>query len=375
MRRALVLVLVASCHEPVLPTPKILSAVATLDSRPVRSLVELDGNTYIFDDAGVTVVRAGAVVARDELATPAPASTIVAPDGEGRWVMSALWRITPDGTAAQINEERLGLTPGAAWRGVYGAGDTIVATSPKGFAVSSDGHHVALYPPTDATDIAVARGRVALAGAAKLDVWDLAAGTSRAYPIGGAHVVFVDAGGAPASSRLVAWTPSRLAVEAGDGALHAITSPTPIAAAVASGKRLWVLADGHVSYLDRGANALAPAAIGAMPIARIFGSPSGDVWVATGTGAAQHLERYAVEAPTGGDPAWSAQVAPVFARVCAHCHLPDGSSGVDLSTPGLWRTERDEIRKRVVVDRSMPPAGTAMSDGDRAAIAAWADAK
>jgi hypothetical protein len=46
---------------------------------------------------------------------------------------------------------------------------------------------------------------------------------------------------------------------------------------------------------------------------------------------------------------------------------------LDLSTPAVWRDERAEIRRRVVVARSMPPAGTAISDADRAAIATWLD--
>jgi cytochrome c5 len=125
-------------------------------------------------------------------------------------------------------------------------------------------------------------------------------------------------------------------------------------------------------------SALAPAAVGATRIDQIFGSPSGDVWAMVGG----KLARYTIPmpAPSGGggagagDAAWSAQIAPVFARVCAHCHLPDGTSGVDLSTAALWAGERAEIGKRVVVQKSMPPAGTAMTDADRATIAAWAGA-
>ncbi len=362
---AVLLALLASCHPAVAVAPRALTPVASLATHRVQSLVELDGNTYVFDDAGVTVVRAGAVVARDDFPASGQASTIAAPDGEGRWVMSALRRITPDGDTAMINEERLGLPVGVAWT-VYGAGPTTVAMSARGLAVAGDGHHVSLFPPSDATSVAVARGRVALANGARLDVWDLAAGTSRSYPLANAHVAFVDADAT--TSRLVAWTPSRLAVEGNDGALHAIATPAPIAGAAASGKRLWVLADGHVSYLDPSATTLAPTTIGAARIDQIFGSPSGDVWTVAGG----KLERYAIAAPTG-DPTWAASVSPVFARVCAHCHLPDGSSGVDLSTPAEWHDERAEIKRRVVVARSMPPAGTAMSDDDRAAIAAWVD--
>ena len=134
-----------------------------------------------------------------------------------------------------------------------------------------------------------------------------------------------------------------------------------------------------------------PTALDLSHAAGIFGSPSGDVWVAS----PGKLARYSAELPPPGAGAgavagappspggaiaavatsWQIHVAPVFARVCAHCHLPDGSSGVDLSTPAAWGDERAEIRKRVIATKTMPPAGTAMADADRAAIASWLDAK
>ena len=88
--------------------------------------------------------------------------------------------------------------------------------------------------------------------------------------------------------------------------------------------------------------------------------------------------RFAADAAatTGGDPTVDGATSrPVFARVCAHCHLPDGSERRrPIDRRAEWGGERGEIGKRVVVDRSMPPAGTAMSDADRAAISAWAGA-
>ncbi len=368
-RRLLLVLALAGCHPAAPLAPQALTTVTTLDTRRVVGVVELDGNTYIFDDGGVSVLRAGAVVARDDFGPAAPPSTIAAPTGDGRWVMSALRRVTTEGDSALVEPERFGLAPDATWSGVYGAGETTVATSAHALAVATDGHHVALYPHVTATEVAVARGRVALAGVDHVDVWDLAAGTSRAYPTGPAHVAFVDADSA--HPRLAVWTPTRLVLEGADGALHPVAVPGPIASAVTSGARLWVLAAGHVAYLDRDAHALRQTAVDAARAERLFGSPVGDVWVASGG----HLARYALGVPGGPDPTWVAQIAPVFARVCAKCHLPDGSAGVDLSTAAAWRTERLAIDQRVLLDRSMPPAGTDLSDGDRAAIAAWVGRK
>ena len=377
MTRSLALAAVlAACH-PAAPAaaPRALATVAALDTSPVRAVVELDGNAYVFESTGVSVVRAGTVIAHTELGVPERPSTIAALGGDGRWVVSGLRRIMPDGEVGVLAEERLGLSPHVHWSGVYGAGPTIVATSSQHLAIATDGHHVALYPPTTAHELAVARGRVALAGAAAIDVWDLAAGTSRAFPIGTAHVVFADANAT--ASRLVAWTADKLAIEGRDGALHPIATPTPIAAVVASGSRVWVWAGARLAYLDRGATALVPTALDARQLAGIFGSPSGDVWVTTALAAHAdklHLARYALDAPAG-DPAWSAAVAPVFAHVCARCHLPGGTAGIDLSTPATWRDARAEIRRRVLVAHSMPPAGTPpLTDADQSALAAWLDA-
>src|SRR5439155_23435796 len=109
----------------------------------------------------------------------------------------------------------------------------------------------------------------------------------------------------------------------------------------------------------------------AAPHAPLAGvSVTGDAWLATLHGL--------VRVSPGGthdDPMWQAQVAPVFQRVCSHCHLPGGDAGIDLSTPGSWIAERDEISRRVLVTRTMPPAGTDLSDADRAALATWLGGK
>ena len=100
--------------------------------------------------------------------------------------------------------------------------------------------------------------------------------------------------------------------------------------------------------------------------ALLAASRTGDAWLAT--------ERGLVRAAPGGmhdDPAWLAQVAPVFQRVCAHCHLPGGEADFDLSTAAAWQADRAELVRRVLVTRTMPPAGTELSDADRAALEAW----
>jgi mono/diheme cytochrome c family protein len=105
--------------------------------------------------------------------------------------------------------------------------------------------------------------------------------------------------------------------------------------------------------------------------AKLSTSPSGDVWVLSeGT-----LDRFARDdrdpgASTLGST-WASVIGPIFARSCSACHLPDGISGTDLSTASAWEGERPEIHERIVVKRSMPPAGHPLSDEDRAVIQRW----
>lgn len=95
------------------------------------------------------------------------------------------------------------------------------------------------------------------------------------------------------------------------------------------------------------------------------------VWIETAGKLVPRPAEVVAARAAPADPLWQQQVAPVFQRVCAHCHLPGGEAGIDLSTPAAWATERDEIANRVMATRTMPPAGTDLSDADRAALAHW----
>jgi hypothetical protein len=208
----------------------------------------------------------------------------------------------------------------------------------------------------------VARDRIAIATEHAVEVWDLAHGTSQTYSVADGFVAFVDPD-VPAS-RLVVRSGRTLWIERA-GALHQIgpRAPYPI---VASGSRLWaILADGSLAVLsnDRLVPTTAKIIDGDM-----FASPTGDVWVRR-RGAPAALQRFSLE--RAADPQWQADVAPVFERVCAHCHLPGGDADVDLSTAAAWEQAREQIRRRVLVDRTMPPAGTTLGDSDRAALSRW----
>jgi mono/diheme cytochrome c family protein len=86
-----------------------------------------------------------------------------------------------------------------------------------------------------------------------------------------------------------------------------------------------------------------------------------------GTGAAQPAR--VQQSPRS----WEHTVRPLFARVCAECHTRDGEAGIDLATAAAWKRRREDVRRAVVVDRTMPPAGRPFSDADREIVRSWID--
>ena len=68
---------------------------------------------------------------------------------------------------------------------------------------------------------------------------------------------------------------------------------------------------------------------------------------------------------------WDETVAPVFHRVCEQCHRPGGGTGAVLSSEEAWEQKRAKLRQRVLVERTMPPAGHPLTDAEREALRAW----
>ncbi len=359
MRAPLLLALVA-CGGAQLGKPIAL----VREPMPVSGrAIELADTTFVFAGKTVTVLRGGAVAARSDAPSEwRDATTIAAPDGNGRWVIGAtadgeLWHVTPSGEI-EAERDRLGLA-GTAVTEVDAAGSTVAALFATGVAVSNDGVHMARIELDHPLALAAARGRLAIANAATVEVWDLVHSTRVSYPFANARLAFVDA--ELDTSRLAVADAQRLYLERG-GALHRVASPSPIRAVTAAGSRLWVLAD-RLYLLDRDHLVPTDASLDSgAGKPELRGSKSGDVWLGQA--------RYSL-GRADDDPAWRAQVAPVFQRVCAHCHLPGGSADIDLSTAATWHAERDEIARRVIVTKTMPPAGTDLSDADRKALESW----
>ena len=171
--------------------------------------------------------------------------------------------------------------------------------------------------------------------------------------------------------RLVATTPRALyaSTERGDLQLVYDADSDALHGLAVSGDHVW-FADGAELGMLEGDHVAETSGAKVPTDARLAPSPGGDVWVLSGRG----LERFArAEAEPDLAAVWSSELAPVFARACAACHLPNGVSGTDLSTAEGWQSERAEIADRVLRSRTMPPEGHPLSDEDRGVIHAWVE--
>jgi cbb3-type cytochrome c oxidase subunit III len=346
-----------------------------LAASPVMALATVRADQVVTQGDVTYALGAQLAIARGETVTtlvpvdcgaPCPAkiwtsaAAIPALDGDGHWIVATrfdgtLWRIRLDGELEAI-AARFGVREPV--RAIAGAGTTVAVLLEHAVLVTGDGHHLTRYElDAPKTTLAVAQDRLALGDAHAIDVWDLAANRRRSFAVDGARVGFLDPDAK--TSRLVAITPHAVWLER-DGELHALDAG-PVAAVAIAGGRLW-LEVGKRLFIARDATLLDTtiASAGDEPL---FGAPNGDVWV----GGAP-LRRYALGA-AGGDPIWRAQVQPIFVKVCAHCHLPGGDADIDLSTAPAWTAEHDELVRRVITTRTMPPAGTTLDPADRATLA------
>jgi len=377
------LLLVAACShvaplatQPVYTTESVRVPGADALRFGVWELAELGDALYAFTDTGVTIFRGGVAIAtgmeppRAGLGQAGPITSaqwrvavIPALDGEGKWVVAvrdgALYRVTLSGDFDRI-EDRFGIH-GEPVDNVQCVGKTLAIQLRNAVLVTTDGVHIQRYGLQG--DLAVAANRLAVQTNGRVEVWDLEAGKRTQYAVAGTPM-FVDSA---KNARLLVQSKTSAWIEQ-DGQLHPIALPSGASIHVA-GENLWAERDFKLSIWNgRRFAMIAPQP----PEGLVFESSSGDLWIepyrSSGNFRSTGELRRISTTPSNGDPAWQAQVAPVFQRVCSHCHLPGGEAGIDLSTPASWASDRDEIRRRVLVTRTMPPAGTELSDSDRAAL-------
>ncbi|XXT18174.1 cytochrome c [Sorangium sp. So ce429] len=336
---------------------------------PVRALADDGRRVVLFHDGAAAIFVDGAL-ARVERAPHrwASAAALPAPDGNGTWIVGVdaegrLLRLPGEGSFELVSD-RYGLER-AAVRSALGLGGGGAAFALDGEIAVAAGALVTRYATGPLAAFAAGGGRVAFApGGDGLRALDIATRALRAYPLPDGPALLLAVKGAGA---LLAATPSALYEEDGAGVLRLrLQASAALHGLAVSGDRVWFADGDELGVLDE-AGARETRGARLPRDGRLIGSPGGDVWLL----ASGALRRFAAAEGDAG-PAWD-EIAPVFARTCAPCHLPRGEGGVDLSTGAAWTSRRDAIARRVIEERTMPPPGHALSEADRARIRAFVE--
>jgi mono/diheme cytochrome c family protein len=365
------------------PHTRAAGAVVPLAVRPVawnpagapvgrvRAVADTGSVVAVLGDAGATILSSGAVVATDRSVTDwVEARILRGADGAPRWIVGIdgkgrLYYLRALGSFEDVSA-RFGLE-GRAVRGAAMLDPTRVGFLLDGEVAVAHAGRVERFaiPPLSTLSGAAGLGAGVAPGAVL--VFD-ATMTAHAFALPGVTRAVVGPDG-----RVYATTPRALyaSTEHGDLQLVYDADRDSLHGLAVSGEHVW-FADGPELGVVEGDHVAETTGAGLALDARLAPSPGGDVWVLAGSG----LVRFArAEATPSLASAWSSQLAPIFARACSGCHLPNGVSGTDLSTAEGWQSERAEIADRVVKSRTMPPEGHALSDADRAAIGAWVEGR
>lgn len=319
-----------------------------VDVGAVSAVAETGDLLVLFGDKGASVFVGGALVASDpSVTTWRTAGTLPAPDGSGTWIVGVdgkgtLYRLRARTTLEPVSARfGLGTTPVRALGAIGGLRHAFLL---DGAVAVCEGPQLARF---DGAFLSLAAGGETLAELFDRGVRVGGKGGDRTYALEGARLLAVDQTGKT-------WVATERALYGDEG------------------DRL------RLRYVGERIDALAPAADGAWlsdgtalvkvgpqgfsrgfrasPRTRLAPAPNGDVWM-LGEGTPLRLSLGADTWPSG-----------VYQRVCAKCHA---KNGFDLSSEAAWKAKKALVRKRVITDQDMPPAGTPMSAEDRAAIEAF----
>lgn len=371
MRRFLLAACLVACAAPKPLPPLDVRSVAWTDVPlgKVAAVAESDDAVTVFSDRGAVVLAGGVEVAVDPSVTRwVSGATIPAADGNGTWMIGVdaagrVYRVR-DRHRLELVSPRWGLGKERV-RDVVGLGEGRIAFALSSGVALTDGDKLSRY---DYSFGAIAGGAGHGAGLATdgVQVFDPYHGVDRRFAVPDARFVAIDAHGKlVVANELALWVEDdpRALVVPGDPRLSLRhRAARPLHGLAASGDHVWFAEGGELGLLE-GTNLTASHGAGLPESARLVGATGGDVW-AIGDG---RLLRYSM---AKGASTFDTQVAPVARRVCAKCHGP--GTMIPLVTKVDWEGMRASIEQRVVKARTMPPAGTVLSDAERASIGAWA---
>jgi hypothetical protein len=336
---------------------------------PVKAVADAGNVVAVFGDSTAVVLSSGAPVATETgVKGWASAETITGADGAARWIVGVDGQGHLYYLRGLSSFDDVSARYGLDGRKVRGA--TMLDSSHVGFLLDqeiavADGHRVTRYATGPLQALAGGGGRGAGLSKDTIVAFDAATLTARSFPLRDVTRVAVGVDG-----RLYATTPRAVYASGPDGKLALVyaADADTVHGLAASGAHVW-FADGRELGVVDGDHVAETTGAGLAPDATLAPSGSGDVWVLAG-GQLQRFTRVDPEPALAAT--WNTTLSPIFARVCASCHQPNGSSGTDLSTAESWESERQAIKDRVVVTKTMPPEGHPLSDADRKAIEAWA---
>jgi mono/diheme cytochrome c family protein len=349
----------------------------------VRAVAEAGEVTCVFADEAATVFVSGAPVATDRTVKGwTRAATLAKRDGVtqilGIDARGHVYALRARSAFDDVSD-RFGLGGKRVHGGApLGAGGFAFLTD--GEIEVADGARVSSVGAPKLIELAGASTFGAGVSDTGVYTFDLESKTARAFALEGVTHAAIGAKG-----RVVATTKRAVYAvdEQGDLALLYEADGPTIHGLAASGDNVWFADGTELGVVGEGRGVSETTDLKIADDAELASSPRGDVWVMASAG----LSRYAratsgTGANTNGangaippaDP-WSTNIAPVFARACGKCHLPNGPAGVDLSTSGAWMSQKEKIHERVIVKRSMPPSGNTLSDADREAIRAWTESR
>ncbi len=342
----------------------------------VRALADLDDTIVFFGEAAVSVMVDGEVQGATELVEPfRSAAVIPAADGSGRWVVGIdaagkLSRVRLHDASLEDVTARYALE-GVQVRALAAVSDHAAAFLLDGEIAIADGTTVTRWTVGPVDAIAGGGGRLALLAKDRLRVFDLGSETMSSFPVVGASaVVFGEDGLLHVAVGKTLYREEPIAKtlyrEQGTGLVPIYTGEQEIHGVVRSARRVWFSVGSELGTVESGL-ALVSTGAGIAASSVLVGATSGDVWaIADGV-----VSRFTA-ASGGAVETWNEWVKPIFDHNCAACHLPGGTSGIDLSTFDTWNSMRANLMRRVIVERSMPPVNSkALSDPDRTTIRAW----
>ncbi len=349
-----------------------------VDFGKISAVTEIYDDTLILSDSGANILTSGVLLASDTtMKSWGRAAVLPAADLSGSWAVGidgsgALRRLKNRSVMEDISE-RYGLS-GTPVTELAPMGNTGAAFALGSQLAVADGQTVVRMDGAMSM-LAGAPGRVAGLFEGKLRLVDSSAQSAHDFELGTPTSILFDE-----NDKLVVATRDTLYAESDPGVLKKIHSSAaePIHEVARSGRTLWLHLGDSLAMLQDGKLRRAMdgdpnAAIAADT--KLFGSPSGDVWTLN----AGSLRLLAEDSGGGADQdLWRRNAQPIFTRLCATCHLPGGSSGIDMSTYQTWASKRDRIIIRVLDGKPtpMPPAGAgSLTAEERAALQLWTDNK